>query len=71
METFFVTFGKNHVHPKTGDQLHHHWIEVLAADLAEARNKIVNVLGDAWGWLYDIDSFDDQFYANGLYEIIK
>jgi hypothetical protein len=58
MKTFMVTF--NQAHP-----LRDHWVEVDAEDRHEAREKVVQVFGLKFAFLYSIDEFDPDYFPAG------
>lgn len=78
---YFFTFGQNHTHPKTGDNLKDCWVEIVAHEdiskLAEidiaycnkqAREAMFKRYGLKWSMQYDEKEFNASYFPKGCYE---
>lgn len=67
MNTYFVTFGNKYdnynKHPQGGHK--DGWVEIKASNMEMARTIVINFMGTAWAFLYDVDTFRPSFYPRG------
>lgn len=65
METFYVTYGMNHL-DKDGNRLGNCYTSIIADTEAEARKKIFAVRGPRWSLMYPNAGFQQQIDTYGL-----
>lgn len=58
MNTYYLTFASDH-------PLGNHWIEVKAASEAVAREKVFEVFGAKWSFLYFKERFKSEYFPAG------
>lgn len=68
MKTFYLTFNELDTHPKTGDPLKDHWIEIRAIDKESARIIVANRFYNSWSQLLYKQEFDANRFPGGRYE---
>lgn len=69
-ETWFFTFGMNHLHPEYGFSMGHYFVEVHGT-FSEAREKMVEKYGTKWAFQYKRAEFEPAYCELGCYEVIK
>lgn len=77
MKNFYFTFGQSH-YTKKRVPMKDYWVRVVANNWDEARIKFIENFSsvymdtpDKWAFQYDEDDFDNQFFPNGEYKVIK
>lgn len=70
MQTYYFTFGQQHVHPETGEKMRNYWVEIFAANSEEARITMFNIYGAKWSFQYTQDDFKPEYFPSGCYEKI-
>jgi hypothetical protein len=70
MKTFYFTFGQMHTHPKTGEPMKDHWIEIVAPSEGAARDKMYELFGVKWSFQYDEQNFDTSYFIKGCHSRI-
>ena len=58
-QTWYFTFGYGHENAK-GERLHDRYFVVRDATFDEARDKMMELRGPAWGFQYDDATFEGQ-----------
>lgn len=69
-QTWYFTFGQDHVHPKTGEPLKDYWVEIVGT-FYNARNAMFTRYGAKWCAQYDAKSIEQHHYPKGCYERIE
>ena len=69
MESYYFTFGIDHVNKNTGESLKDHWVEVVSNSQMAARSEMFNMFGNAWAHLYHEREFMKihRKYVKGCY----
>lgn len=72
MNDYFVTFGKNHRHPKEPTiKLLPYWARVTAKDYESAKQAIIARFSlNGWSMLFIKDDFEKEPFEMGEYEHI-
>jgi hypothetical protein len=70
METYYFTFGQQHIHPKTGEPLRDYWIEIVAKSEDVARDLMVEMFDRKWSHQYHEKEFMRvvRHFPKGCYE---
>jgi len=58
MKIFYVTFGQK-------SPFRDNWVEVLAENEQQARDKIFYIFGPYWSFMYSDDNFNMSMFPDG------